>query len=99
MCEQVLRRERRGRLIETAWVVRHVLVEAAPSIPRRTVAVQRVLQHPRPGDIASTLVRARFARPNPDELVEETHRPDDEPSELCPVENGARPCVDAKRPG
>src|SRR4029079_9927251 len=39
------------------------------------------------------------ARAHLDELVEQTHRPDDEPSELRTAENGARPCVDAKRPG
>ena len=96
--EQVLRRKRRGRLIEAAWVVRDVLVETAPAIPRRAVAVQLVLQHPRPCDITSVFVRARVARAHLDELVEQAHRPDDEPSELRTVENGARPCVDAKRP-
>ena len=98
VAEEILSRQGGRCLVDGARVVRDVLVEPGPPVPRRTVRIELVLQQPGPGKVACACVRGRVSGADLDQLVEQPDGPDDEPTELCAVQHGARARIDAERP-
>ena len=98
VAEEILSRQGGRRLVDGARVIRDVLVEPGPPVPRRTVRIELVLQQPGPGKVACVCVRSRVSGADFDQLVEQPDGPDDEPTELCAVQHGARARIDAEGP-
>ena len=98
MLQQVQRRQCRRGLIAARRVVRDVLVEATPPVPRRARGIELLLQHPGPGDVPRAPVRIGVTHAKLDQVVEQLHGSDDEAAELGAVQHPARTRIDPERP-